>query len=117
MTDRSIDDAYHSLSAVRRKLWLKGRDMGRLFALEVADHEQIRSIAAFQKDGSFFAGPVAQPALLDRLVAAWEGCKPMELADDSRQRFLETCLNRDSPPPLTLLNGFVAGVADVAKTI
>ena len=103
MNDRSIDHVHHSLSAVRKKLWLKGRDMGRLFALEVADHEQISRIAAFKRDDSLFAGPGARPAPLDRLVAVWEGCKLTELAVDSRQRFLETCLNRDRPPPLTLI--------------
>jgi len=118
MTDPRSDHAGRtSLKAARNTLWIKGRDMGRLFALEMADHEQMIHIAALQQDDLAFAAPIDRPALLDRIVAAWEGCKPTELADDSRQRFLETCLNRNRPPPSILLEGFVTGVADVAKTL
>ncbi|WP_157056037.1 hypothetical protein [Candidatus Burkholderia verschuerenii] len=50
---------------------------------------------------------------MNSVVAAWRGCDVVSVRRDHVREFLESCLNRQDPPKIDVLVGFVDGVAQV----
>lgn len=105
-----------SREAFEEALVAEGDRLGRLWALEYGEADQVERVASLHvMEGGFGDGEPWNGTWSSVLIAAI--CKGEDERGDYGLEFAERFLNRDDEPPVALLRGFVEGVAEIFDSI